>query len=55
MDHSTQCLIEELSKICKAIEDTNYELVRLNDSIENVTGTFKNRAFLNVVASIHEE
>ncbi|MDF2537707.1 MAG: hypothetical protein K0S76_728 [Herbinix sp.] len=54
MDYASQNLIEALDRICKAIEDTNYQLERLNENFENVTGNFKDRTFLNVVASVHE-
>lgn len=58
MDYATQNLIEALTKsldeICNAIKDTNDQLERLNENFESVTGTFQNRTFLNVVASVHE-
>jgi peptidoglycan hydrolase CwlO-like protein len=58
VDYATQSLIEELTKslgeICEAIKDTYHEIERLNENIENITGTFKGNTFLNVVASIHE-
>lgn len=54
MDYATQNLIEALDRICKAIEDNNYQMERLNENIENVTGSFKDRSFLNVSATIYE-
>lgn len=54
MDHPIQNLIEALDRICKAIEDTNLELERLNENIENVTGSFKDRTFINVSATVYE-
>lgn len=58
MDYATQCLIDALTKsldgIYEAIKDTNDQLDRLNENIENMTGSFKGNSFLNVVASVHE-
>lgn len=58
MDYATQCLIETLTKslgeICEAIKDNSNQLERLNENIENVTGTFKGNAWINVSASVHE-
>ncbi len=54
MDYATQNLIEALDRICEAIKDTNYQLERLNENIENVTGSFRDRSFLNVSATVHE-
>ncbi len=44
-----------LKSIADALEGINNQLDRLNENIENITGTFQNRTFLNVVASVHEE
>jgi hypothetical protein len=44
-----------LKSIVDALEGINNQLDRLNETIENITGTFQNRTFLNVVASVHEE
>lgn len=47
---------EELLKaIADSLEGINNQLDRLNENIENITGSFQNRTFLNVVASVHEE
>lgn len=54
MDYATQSLIEAIDRICKAIEDTNYQLERMNENIESVTGSYKNKSFINVSASVHE-
>ena len=54
MDHSTQGLVDVREKICDAIKDTNYQLEHLNENIENVTSCHKDRASLNVVASVYE-
>jgi len=46
---------EILKSIADALEGINNQLERLNENIESITGTFQNRTFLNVVASVHEE
>ncbi len=46
---------EILKSILDALQGINCQLDRLNENIENVTGTFQNRTFLNIVASVHEE
>lgn len=45
---------DPLNSIQDALQGINDQLERLNENIENVTGSFKNRTFLNVVASVHE-
>lgn len=58
MDYGTQCLIEILSKhlgeISEAIKDNNYQLERLNENIENVTGKYKGNAWINISAEVHQ-
>jgi hypothetical protein len=47
--------LQELESLNDNIKDQAEQLDRLNENIESMTGTFQNRTFLNVVASVHEE
>ncbi len=54
-DELTMEILKVLQNINLSLCGIDDELTRLNENIENVTGTFQNRTFLNVVASVHEE
>jgi hypothetical protein len=46
---------EELLKaIADSLEGINNQLERLNENFESVIGTFKENAWINVSASVHE-
>ncbi|MFV0343442.1 MAG: hypothetical protein ACK5JH_11250 [Anaerocolumna sp.] len=46
--------LKELESLNENIKDQSYQIERLNENLESVTGNFKGNAWINVSASVHE-
>lgn len=53
-DEIMKSILDVLQSINDNLSNQGYQLERLNENIENVTGSFKNRSFINISATVSE-